>query len=96
MGKRPAIFFILLVTFLFASACAYSLFDELREADLFSKKKYEEREAEDLYAGRGSNLDDVLVSATLFSPLPDIFFEFPPSFFSSNTLLVTPFSALRC
>jgi hypothetical protein len=96
MEKRPAIFFILLVTFLFAFACAYSLSDKVQEADFLSHKKYEGRDIRNLYAEKGSNLACVLVSATLLSPLSDIFFEFPPIFFSSNTLLVTLFSILRC
>jgi hypothetical protein len=96
MRKKAVLFFILFVTFLFAFACAYSLFDKVREADFLSHQKYEGRDIQGLYAGKGSNLDGVLVSATLFSPFPDIYFEFPPSFFSSNTLLVTPFSVLRC
>ena len=96
MEKRPIIFFTLFVTLLFAFACAYSLFDTVREADLFSGNKYEDREDEGLYAEKVSNLDAVLVSPTLFSPLPDTLFEFLLSFFSPNTLLVTTFSILRC
>jgi hypothetical protein len=96
MEKRSNIFFVLFVTLLFAFVCAYSLFDIVREADFFSGQKYEDRDIEDVYAEKGSNLDGVLVSATLFSPLPDPFFEFLPSFFSPNTLLVAIFSVLRC
>jgi hypothetical protein len=96
MEKRPINFFRLFVTLLFAFACAYSLFDTVREADLFSDNKYEDREDEGLYAEKGSNLDSVLVSPSLFSPLPDTLFEFLPGFFSPNTLLVTTFSVLRC
>jgi hypothetical protein len=96
MGKKPIIFFRLFVTLLFAFACAYSLFDTVREADFFSDKKYEARDIEDLCAEKGSNLDAVLVSPTLFLPLPDTLFEFFPVFFSPNTLLVTTFSVLRC
>jgi hypothetical protein len=96
MGKRPIIFFRLFVTLLFAFACSYSLFDTVQEADLFSDNKYEDRDSEGLYAEKVSNLDGALVSPTLFSPLPDTFFEFLPCFFSSNPPLVTTFSVLRC
>jgi hypothetical protein len=96
MEKRPSNFFRLFVALLFAFACAYSLFDSMREADFFSDNKYEERDSEGLYAEKGSNLDGVLVSSNLFSPLPDTFFEFLPGFFSPNTLLVPTFSILRC
>jgi hypothetical protein len=96
MRKKSIIFFTLFVTLLFAFACAYSLFDIVQEADIFSGQKYEGRDIEDLYAEKGINLVAVLVSATLFPPLPDPFFEFLPSFFSPNTLWVTTFSVLRC
>jgi hypothetical protein len=96
MEKKPIILFRLFVTLLFAFACPYSLFDVVQEADFCSDQKYEGRDTEELYAEKGSNLDGVLVSATLFSPLPDPFFEFLPSFFCSNTLLVMTFSVLRC
>jgi hypothetical protein len=96
MEKRPIIFFTLFVTLLFAFACAYSLFDTVREADLFSDNKYEDRDDGGLYTEKGSHLDGVLVSPTLFSPLPDTFFELLPGFFSPNTLWVPTFSGLRC
>ena len=96
MGKRPAIFFILLVTFLFTFACAYSLFDKVQEADFLSHQKYEGRDIQDLYTEKGIGLDATLISATLFPPLPNLFLEFLPSFFSSNTFWVTTFSVLRC
>jgi hypothetical protein len=96
MGKRPIIFLRLFVILLFAFAGACSLFDTVREADIFSYDKYEDRDSEGLYAEKGSNLDGVLVSPTLFSPLPDTFFEFLPGFFFPNTLLVTTSSVLRC
>lgn len=96
MEKKPAIFFILLVTFLFAFACAYSLFDKVQEADFLSHQKYEGMDIEDLYAEKGSNLEGVLVSATRFPPLPNPILEFLPGFFSSNTLWVPTFSVLRC
>ncbi len=97
MEKKLIILFRLFVTLLFAFACAYSLFDEVREADFLSVQKYEDRDIQDLYAEKGGSLlDGVLVSATLFLPLPDPFFEFFPSFFCSNTLLVVTSSILRC
>lgn len=96
MGKERIIFFRLLVSVLFAFACGCSLFDTVREADLFSSNKYEDRDSEGLYAEKGSNLGGVLVSPTLFSPLSDILFEFLPCFFSANTLLLTTLSVLRC
>ena len=96
MEKRPINFFRLSLTLLFAFACAYSLFDTVPEADLFSENKYEDRDNECLYVEKGNNLDGMLVSPTLFSPLPDTFFEFLPSFLSPNTLLVTTLSVLRC
>jgi hypothetical protein len=96
MRKKHIIFFTLFVTLLFAFVCSYSLFDKVREADFLSGQKYEDRDIEDVYAEKGSNLDGVLVSVTFFSPLPDPFFQFLPSFFSPNTLLVKTFSVLRC
>jgi hypothetical protein len=96
MEKRRIIFFRLLVSVLLVFACGYSLFDKAREADIFSYNKYEDRDSEGVYAEKVSHLDGVLVSPTLFSPLADILFEFPPRFFSSNTLLVVTFSVLRC
>jgi hypothetical protein len=88
-------FFLLSVTFLFAFVCTYALFDKVREADSFLGKKYEARDTEDLYAGKRSNLDDVLVSAALFPPFRDSFFEFLPTYFSLNTHLVTILFGLR-
>jgi hypothetical protein len=96
MGKRPIIFFRFLVSVLLVLACGYSLFDKVREGDIFSYNKYEDRDSEGFYAEKGSNLDGVLVSPTLFLSLADTLFEFLPCFFSSNTLLVTTFSVLRC
>jgi hypothetical protein len=96
MEKRPGNFFTLFVTLLFAFACAYSLFDTVREADLFSDNKYEARDSENLLAEKGKTLDSVLVSPHLFSLLPDTFFEFLPSFFSRNNILVVTVSVLRC
>jgi hypothetical protein len=96
MRKKAVFFFILFVTLLFAFACAYSLFDKVREADLLSHKKYEDRDIEDLYAEKASNLDGLLVSATFFPPFLDTFFEFLPGVFLPNTQLVTTFSVLRC
>ncbi len=96
MKKRHAILFRLLVTFLFAFACAYSLFDQVREADFLSRHKYEDRDMEALYAEKGSDLDGVLVSTALFLPFPATLFESPPSLFSPNTFLGKTFSALHC
>jgi hypothetical protein len=96
MQKKSIILFRLCVALLFAFACPYSLFDVVQEADFCSDQKYEGRDIQELYAEKGSNLDAVLVSATLFSPLPNPLLEFLPSFFSSNTLWVTTFSVLRC
>ena len=96
MGKRRIIFFRILVSVLFVFACGYSIFDTVREADIFSYNKYEDRDTEGVYAEKASNLDGVLVSPTLFPPLPDTLFEFLPGFFSPNKILVTTFSVLRC
>ncbi len=96
MEKRRIILFRLSLSVLLVFACGYSLFDTVREADIFSYNKYEDRDSEGLYAEKGSNLDGVFVSPILFSPLLDTLFEFLPSFFSPNTLLVTALSVLRC
>jgi hypothetical protein len=96
MKKRPIIFLPLFVTLLLAFASAYSFFDTVREADLFSESKYEERDMEGVCAEKASNLDGALVSTNLFSPLPDAFFKFLPGFCSPDILLVTTFSVLRC
>ena len=96
MGKRRIIFFRILVSVLFVFACGYSIFDTVREADIFSYNKYEERDSEVLYAEKGGHLDGALVSPTLFSPIPKTFFEFLPGFFSPNKLSVLTFYVLRC
>ena len=96
MGKRPITFFTLFVTLLFAFACVYSLFDKVQELDFSSAKKYEDLDIEDLYVGKGGNLDGVLASATPFPPFEDALFKFLPSFFPPYTHLVTTFSVLRC
>jgi hypothetical protein len=96
MEKKPIIFLVLFVTFLFGFACAYSLFDKVQEADFLSHQKYEDRDIQDLYAEKGISMDGALASATLFPPFPDTFSEFLPSFLSPNTHLVTTFSVLRC
>ncbi len=96
MGKRRIIFFRLLVSVLFVFACNYSLFDTVREADIFFSTKYEDRDSDGVYAEKVSNLDSALVSSNLFSPLPDTLFESLPGFFSPDTLLVTTLSVLRC
>jgi hypothetical protein len=96
MEKGRSIFFILFVTLLFAFTSVYSSLDKERETDLLFLEKYEDADIDTLYAREASNLDGGLAYATLFSPLPDPFSQFLSSFFSSNTLLVTPFSVLRC
>ncbi len=97
MGKKPIIFFILLVTLLFASACAYSAFDKVREADFLSHQKYEDRDIGDLCAEKASSSDSMLISAALFLPFWGTVFELLPGSLSSNTsLLGTTFSVLRC
>jgi hypothetical protein len=96
MEKKPIILFRLCVVLLFAFACPYSLFDVVQEADFLSHQKYEAQDIQELYAEKWSTLACVLVSPTLFSPFPNAFFEFLPSFFPPNTHLVTTFSVLRC
>ncbi len=96
MGKRPINFFRLFVILLFAFACIYTLFDTMREADFFSDMKFEERDIGGLYAEKVSNLDAVLVSPSLFSPLPATFFEFVSCFLFPNTPLIPILSVLRC
>ena len=87
---------ILLVVLLFNVACVYSSFDAVVEADFLSGKKYETRDADEVYAEKQSNPDAVLVSPALFTPLPGVIFEFLPSFAFPNTLLTETFSILRC
>jgi hypothetical protein len=96
MAKRLNTFLVLFVTLLFALACAYSLFDKVREADFLSPVKYEGQDINPLCAEKGSGLDGVLVSAYRFSPLPDALFDFLPGFLSPNTFRVKTFSPLRC
>jgi hypothetical protein len=96
MKREPLTLIVLCMTFLFAFTCAYSLFNAVREADFLSVKKYEAQDIEDLYAEKQRHADAALISPALFSLLPDILFEFLPSFFSSHTLSITTFSVLRC
>jgi hypothetical protein len=96
MKKKSLISLMLFVTLLFGFSCAYTLFDNVREADFFSGKKYESQDMEDLYAEKKSNLDDVLLSVTLFPPSQKTLFELLPTFFSSNIRLVTTSPVLRC
>jgi hypothetical protein len=96
MKKKRDIFFRLLVTLLFAFACTYTLFDKVREVDLFSRKKYEDQDLNDIHAVNGNRLDGVLVSVTLFSPFRDTSYEFLPGNFTRTTQLVTTFMVLRC
>jgi hypothetical protein len=84
------------MVFFFAFTCAYSLFDAVREGDFLSGKKYEAQDIEELYAEKQSSPDAALVSPSLFSPLPDVIFEFFPTS-STPIILFTPaFSVLRC
>ena len=94
--KEPLTLFVAFMAFLFAFTCAYSLFDAIQEADFLSGKKYETRDADEVYAEKQSNPDAVLVSPALFTPLPGIIFEFLPSFSFPNTLFTETFSILRC
>jgi hypothetical protein len=87
---------ILLVILLFDVASVYSSFDVVVEADFLSGNKYETRDVEEVYAEKQSNPDAVLVSPTLFTPLPGIIFEFLPNFSFPNTLFTETFSVLRC
>ena len=96
MKKKSIIFFTLFVTMLFAFACTYLLFDEVREVDSFCGKKYEGREIEDLYAEKGSKLDGAVLSVTLFLPSQDTFLAFLPVHISPDTHLVNSFFVLRC
>jgi hypothetical protein len=96
MKRERHTLIILLVVFLFDVACVYSSFDVVVEADFLSGKKYETRDADEVYAEKQSNPDAVLVSPALFTPQPGIIFEFLPSFSSPNTLFTETFSILRC
>jgi len=96
MKKKPPIFLTIFMTLLFGFSCTYTLFDKVQEADIFSRKKYESQGTEDFYAEKKSNLNDVLVSFTLFSPFRNNFFAFLSSFFSPNILSVTTSPVLRC
>ncbi len=94
MKTRHALFFRLLLIFLFAFAVSYSLFDTVREADFLSGHKYEPRDMDGLYTEKGNSLDSVLVSLFSFFPLP--FSKFLPCFFSPQTVFITTLSTLRC
>jgi hypothetical protein len=96
MAKRPNTFVVFFAALLFALACAYSLFDNVREADFLCPIKYEGRDINAFCAKKDSGLDGVLVSACLFSPLPDTLFDSLPGFFPPNTFRVKTFSPLRC
>lgn len=96
MKKKSHIFIILLAILLFNVACEYSYFNVVVEADFLSPSKFETRDDEQVYAEKQSNPDAVLVSPSLFTPLPGIIFEFPPGFSSPNTLFTQTFSVLRC
>ena len=94
--KEPFTLFLVFMAFLFAFTCAYSLFNVLTEADFLSGKKYEATDIEDFYAEKQSSPDVALVSPVLFSPLPDILFEFPLGSSSPGNLFIQTFSVLRC
>jgi len=96
MKKKSIIFFTLFVTLLFAFTCTYDLFDQVREADFFSGKKYETRDIGNLYAEKRGSPDGVFLSVTLFSPFRDPSFECLPAHFWLSTHLVAIFSVLRC
>ncbi len=96
MRRNPHNLFNLLAIFLFNIACAYSGFDTLVEADFLSANKYEADDVDEVYAEKQSSPDAVLVSPALFSQLPGIVFEPPPSFSYPNTLFTATFSVLRC
>jgi len=94
--KRGPRTFFLFMAFLFAFICAYSLFDEIREADFFSARKYEATDIEEVYAEKQSSPDAVLVSPALFAPLLGIILGFLPSFSTPNILFTPTPSVLRC
>ena len=96
MKKKSHIFVTLLVILLFDVACVYSSFNVVVEADFLSGKKFEARDNEQVYAEKQNSPDAVLVSPTLFTPLPGIIFGILPSFFSPQTLVTQTFSVLRC
>jgi hypothetical protein len=96
MKREHHRFIVLLVVLIFDVACVYSSFDVVMEADFLSGKKYETRDADEVYAEKQSSPDAVLVSPALFTPLPGIIFEFLPSFSFPNNLFTEIFSILRC
>jgi hypothetical protein len=96
MKRKSNVFTILLIILLFNVACVYSSFNVMVEADFLSRIKYETRDVEEVYAEKQNNLDAVLVSPTLFTPLPGIIFEFLSNFSSPNTPLTGALSVLRC
>ncbi len=96
MKKKFHCFVIFLMVFLFQSACVYSSFDAVVEADFLSGKKYETRDGEEVYAEKQSNPDALLVSPALFTPLPGVILELFPGFSSPSTLPILGLSVLRC
>jgi len=96
MKKPWRILSIFLMILLFGVACVYSSFNVVVEADFLSGKKFEARDDEQVYAEKQSSPDAVLVSPSLFIPLPGIIFKFLPCFSSLNTLFTQTFSVLRC
>ena len=97
MKKASRTFLVFLVIFLFNVACVYSTYNVMVEADFLSRIKYETRDVEEVYAEKQNSLDAVLVSPTLFSPLPGVISELLPGFFSPNPFLFNQAcSILRC
>ncbi len=96
MKKKSHCFVIFLMVFLFQSACVYSSFDAVVEADFLSGKKYETRDGDEVYAEKQSNPDALLVSPALFALLPGAILEFFPGFSSPSTLPARGLSVLRC
>ena len=96
MKKKPFIFLTLFVTLLFGFFCTFTLFDKAREADVFSGKKFESYDIEDLCSEKKSNLDDAVLSVILFPPSQNTLFELLPLFFPLNIRLVTTSPVLRC
>ncbi len=94
--KKRARTFILFIIFLFVFSCTHSFFNTVVEADFLSGKKYEAQDIENLYAEKQSNPDVALLSPALFSLLPDIIFEFLPSYSFQDILSTPAFSVLRC
>jgi len=95
--KKEHALFIIFMAFLFSFTCAYSLFDAIMEADFLSGKKYEQTDVEEVYAEKQTSPEAALVSPALFSPLPNILFEYLANSVSFPHPFFLPlFSVLRC